>query len=85
MSDSEALKPCPFCGHKIIQLFAIEQYGGHWIVAQCQRCRAEVSEVTDYAETTITKWNRRSVPQDILPEEESLRDLVLRNNKWASK
>ncbi len=85
MSDSEALKPCPFCGHQIIHLFAVEKYGGYWITAQCEHCKAEVSEVTNYAETTIAKWNRRLEPQDILPEEESLRDLVLRNNKYVAK
>lgn len=85
MNDTETLKPCPFCGYQIIKLFSIEQYGGHWITAQCDRCRAEVSEVTDYADQTIFKWNCRSLPKDILPQEELLRNWILKNNKEVGK
>lgn len=76
--ELEPLKPCPFCGCETIVLFSINQYGGDWLVAQCNFCKVEAGEVTAYKIQIISKWNRREVPRGISLEERMLHDFVLK-------
>ena len=63
----QALKACPFCGHKPIVRRIVEEYeadadgpAGEWDAAfsiDCDTCGISVSE--EYREDAISNWNNR--------------------------
>ena len=54
MSDSVALKPCPFCGGEA----EIEQYSA-WHFASCKNCYS-MSRCSPTKEGAAENWNRRA-------------------------
>ena len=57
MSDSEELKPCPFCGGEAKVLGTKYEGGDYYIV--CEKCRVRVGSYSNPVEA-IEAWNKRA-------------------------
>lgn len=59
---SEELKPCPFCGNKVVykRQFSESLFGAIWNWnVKCFNCIAE-GPICDTEQEAISAWNRRS-------------------------
>lgn len=52
------LKPCPFCGSKMIDVFEADIIPGKW-VTRCHKCTAFGPGIYNTADQAARAWNKR--------------------------